>query len=812
MTPAERALRERLGIPPAAERVIIFGETSHWDPNWLFTSEEYYERRIQHILDAVLEELSAEPRRVFSVESLFFLRLYWQRQPDKCEEIRRLVNERRIRLTGTGLTTPDTLLPATEAILRDYLLGQEWLRENGMDVEPRLAYLPDDFGHSPALPSILRALGYDQVGITRIDGMYFVGTDYRLRSAYPLAGSSAERLERELKTLDFVWRAPDGAEVLCHWNAFSYFQGDMLAHIGIIRWMGTVFGMPWRTGRHIASRISNFVEQLAPLARTPYLFCPIGCDFNGPISHLLDLLDRYNGTRYPQTGVYAVNAGMDDYLDLVDCHRDRLPTLELDPNPYWMGFYASRPEIKLLCNRITRKLETVEKLELAAPCPTCGDGVSPDLELQREIGAAWDLVALSNHHDFITGTAPDRVWLKEQKPWLQQAEVLVDSALERLRPRCPPPPACPACRPPRWRRSGRRLLVEAASYALELDEAAGGCIVSLRTPLGGERLSGPANDLLSYRDSGGLWRMGHEFRGGVFREAARASQQPAKLTARERDGLLEVRVESVLEGRPFVRWLWLRDDSPVLRLRIVGSADRRRTITCRFPALLSAHRLAMDVPGGVLQRPRRKLYDPTFWPARSYVHVREDSTGQGLAAFLGSPACATLGPTGALEWVAARNAPREVAFGVLPLVSHPASGEHPDEHALDYGVWFTTDGDLAQQSLAAVSRRVLGDGWLAPSAPDLEGFVDSLVTTDRHDVLVSAVKTANRGPGVIVRLSTFGGGPGVGIARLRCASRRITAARLCDARERDLRDLPLEDGGVAVPIAGALVSVRLLLA
>ena len=234
----EAELRAALEIPPDAKHVLIFGETSHWDPNWLLTSEEYFERRIEPIFEEVLDALEQEPRRVFCIECLFFFQLYWERHPARRPELRRLVNGGRLRLTGSGITTPDTLLPSTEAILRDYLLGQEWLRDNGMTPEPRLAYLPDDFGHSPALPSLLDALGFDRAGITRIDGMYFVGADLRPPWSFPLEGSSADLLGRELRTQDFVWRAPDGAEVLCHWNAFTYFQGDMLAHIGVIRWMG----------------------------------------------------------------------------------------------------------------------------------------------------------------------------------------------------------------------------------------------------------------------------------------------------------------------------------------------------------------------------------------------------------------------------------------------------------------------------------------------------------------------------------------------------------------------------------------------
>lgn len=794
----ERAIRARLGIPLDAEKVLVFGETSHWDPNWLYTSEEYYAKRVGPTLDEVVDALEREPRRVFSVECLFFLRLYWERRPEQRDRIRRLVEERRLQLTGTGVTTPDTVLPSTEAILRDYLLGQEWLRENGMTAEPRLAYLPDDFGCSPALPSILEALGFDRTCLTRIDGMHFVGADYRPASSYPLPGSSAELLSRELRTQDFVWRAPDGAEVLCHWNAFTYFQGDMLAHLGIIRWMGMVFGVPWRTGRHVARRIRGLVRQLAPLSRTPYLFCPIGCDFNGPIHDLVALLDRYNRTHYQRTGVWAVNAGMDDHMALVDCHRASLPVLELDPNPYWMGFYASRPGAKRLCNRVSRKLVLGEKLSFLA-------GRSDDAA--REVSRAWDLVAVSNHHDFITGTSPDRVFWQEQEPWLREAEALADQAIARARAELPSAPARPDPEPPAWSFEDGRLTVTTPAYTLVMSEADGGCIVSLVKD-GCERLAGPANDLVAYRDTGGLWRMGHEYFGGAFREVARASRAPAKIAVAEVRGVLEVTVTSTLCGRDVVRRLWLHADDPIVRMEIEGSAARRHTVVCRWPTVSTERALTMNVPGGVVRRADRKLYDPTFWPARSFAHL-DDPSGFGLAAFLGGPACVGMHAPGALEWVVLRNAPWERAFGFLPVLAHPASGSERGDSRIEYATWITGPGEGRESDLARSVRRALRAAVFPPGEADLDALASSAITSDHQDVLVAAIKAASRGEGTVVRLRSYAGGRVR--TTLRVPGRTIREARACDARERDLGPLHVDaDGGVQVDLDRAIASVRLI--
>lgn len=789
----ERRLRRSLGVPDDARTVLVFGETSHWDPNWLFTSEEYYQRRIATILDEVLSELEREPRRVFSIESLFFLQRYWERRPERRELVRELVRDGRLRFTGTGVTTPDTLLPSTEAILRDYLHGQEWLRENGMEVEPRVAYLPDDFGHSPALPSILSALGFDRACVTRIDGMYFVGTDYRGPGSYPLPGSSAHLLYRELSTTDFVWRGPDGAEVLCHWNAFTYFQGDMLAHIGVIRWMGVTFGIPWRTGRHIAGRIDRLVAQLAPRSRSPYLFCPIGCDFNGPIPDLLALLDRYNRTHFQDTGVWVVNAGMDDHLALVDCHRGRLPVLSLDPNPYWMGFYASRPDAKRRINRTARKLVLAEKLAFARP------------EHEPELRRAWDLVVLSNHHDFITGTSPDRVFREEQLPWLREAEDRADAALARVIPEESEPPPEPA--PPEWRAKAGRVEVETPFYRLVVSEARGGCIVSARVDER-ELVAAPANDLVAHRDSGGLWRMGHEYRGGTFAERVRASDGPAKIVATETGGVLELRIESELDGAPVERRMWLRADSPIVRMQVEGLPRRQRTVTCRFPLRSSASSLVMDVPGGVVERPMSKLYAPTFWPARSFAHLT-DASGFGLAAFLGGPACVALSRPGTMEWVALRHTPLELAYGFLPMPAHPASGSEDEASTLEYAVWLTRAGDFRDNRVPEAVRRALRAALWPPGARDLDALANAMVRAEPSSVLVTALKPASRGEGVIARLRSHAPAGARTTVRLRSDVRAIRAARLCDARERDLAELAVEDGVVTVPVERAITSVRL---
>lgn len=803
MTGNEQHLRRRLGIPGDAARVLILGESSHWDPNWLHTSGEYFERWVGPNLDLALAELQREPRRIYSVECLFFLRLYWEARPHLQETIRALVNEGRLRLTSSGVTTPDTIVPRAEAILRDWLVGQEWLRRHGMAWEPRLAYFTDSFGSSPALPSLLAAAGFDRAAITRIDGMYFGFADYERARNFPRPGSSAELLAKELRTVDFVWRGPDGAEVLCHWNAFGYGQGDMIAHWGLGRMYLVPLAIPSRSGPAVAGRIERIAAQLAPLSRTPYLFCPIGFDFVPPIPDLVALVDRYNRAYYPASGLWVVNAGLDDYLALVDEHRQALPTLELDPNPYWTGFYTSRPTLKKRAHELVESLLQAERLALLPG----NEGAAATVN--EELAEAWWAAVTANHHDFITGTSPDRIAEGEQEPMLVQAAKVAGDVALRLAPlvKAQPQPGARAQALPQWRRQGGKVEVHTPHYTVVLAEEAGGAIVGAWDAAGAPLLAGASNDLVCYDDSGGLWRMGHEFGGGYLHELARASARPAALEIAEREGGLEVSCSTVLGEEVIRRRAWFSCASPLIHLRVEGRAAPRRTVTVRFDTGLSVSRLAMDVPGGVAIRPPVKLYTPTFWPLQSFLHTYGELGGRGLALLVGLPGAVSCRPDGRIELIALRNATRELAWGLLPLPATPATGHERTSYAAEYALLFTAAGGWQENNLPqAVATAV--SPWQAGPEAALSRLAAPRVTTDRTDVSVTTVKPASRGEGLIVRLSTCSAaGKELEVS---LPGHHLRAAALCDARERDLCALEVQGGAALLTMPGNIATVRLI--
>ncbi|MFN8036313.1 MAG: hypothetical protein U0V73_10295 [Acidimicrobiia bacterium] len=735
----ETGLRRALGIPGDAPRVLVLAESTHWDPDWLATSEGYWRWRVRRTLGRAIEECLAEQRRVFDVECVFFLRMYWERVPHHRDAIVELLNAGRLRMTGSGITTPDTTLPDVEALLRDFLLGQVWLRSVGVEREPTMAYFPDNFGHSPGVPALLRSMGVDRTAITRIDGMYFVGCDWELPSAFPRPGSSAELLERE-RTLDFVWRSPDGSEVLCHWNAFGYGQGELLAHSGVTRVMGWPLAVPNRTEPHVARRVAEYAARLAPLSRTPYLLCPVGFDFSMPIPGLVGLCDRYNARRYPDTGTWVVNAGLDDYLALVDTHRAELPVLELDPNPYWTGFYSARPSLKQQAHDL---VEALVDAELDADRA----GPATRRAARDQLGPAWDVAVTANHHDFVTGTSPDRVHDREQVPWLDGAQQAVAQV----------------------RRS------------LGLDDGAAPAVKWTEDPPGGD--GGPLRgELVLVADGGGLWRMGHEFRGGRWEELGpytdRADAPARWFTATP--------AASTTVGA-------------VTRRRIELAAPERTTVLLRIDSELAGDTIDMDVPGAVVARPRSKVHDPTYWCASSFVHVR-GADGSGLAVLVPRATAVSVSRDGRIDLVAARNAPIERAWGWLPIPGHPARGTEPGPVVFEYALVATTGGDWQANRLAPPAAKLF-----AARRPRTGRY-----TVDRDDVWVRAVKEAHRGDGAIVRLRAPGASRYAPVDVTLRGTRPIAAAWVCDARERDVAALPGVDGTVTLRLDGPIASIRVL--
>ena len=113
--------------------------------------------------------------------------------PALMERVGRRIKSGQWEFSGATYVESDTLMACGEALARGFLLGQKAFTEvNGRPA--RVLWLPDVFGYSACLPQIMRQTGVDSFFTTK------------------LTWSNINRFPYS----SFIWRGPDGAEVVGH--------------------------------------------------------------------------------------------------------------------------------------------------------------------------------------------------------------------------------------------------------------------------------------------------------------------------------------------------------------------------------------------------------------------------------------------------------------------------------------------------------------------------------------------------------------------------------------------------------------------
>ncbi len=141
---------------------------NHFDPIW----QRCWDRPIldqgrlvvpyRKIEDACIEdgiESCADGRSSFMVEASWVLRHYLERHPEHVPVLRRLTAEGRFELLGSGENIVDTNIIDGELLCRNLVLGTLW-GEQALGRRPDSGWVQDTFGTSAQLPQIYRSCGY----------------------------------------------------------------------------------------------------------------------------------------------------------------------------------------------------------------------------------------------------------------------------------------------------------------------------------------------------------------------------------------------------------------------------------------------------------------------------------------------------------------------------------------------------------------------------------------------------------------------------------------------------------------------------
>lgn len=137
---------------------------SHWDREWYREFEEFRLRLIE-VFDEVLTALETGELPCFYFDGqTAALEDYLEINPDKIEQIKKLVKAKKLRI-GPFYCSADSFLVSGECICRNLEMGIKKSKEFG-ETE-FIGYLSDTFGHSQAIPMVLKSLRIDKACMWR---------------------------------------------------------------------------------------------------------------------------------------------------------------------------------------------------------------------------------------------------------------------------------------------------------------------------------------------------------------------------------------------------------------------------------------------------------------------------------------------------------------------------------------------------------------------------------------------------------------------------------------------------------------------
>ena len=199
------SLRELRAIYPAQGRLNLTGH-AHIDLAWLWPYDETRRklRRTFHTAVSLVEQSEAFR---FNQSTAHYYAQIEADDPPLFARIKSAVASGRWETIGGMWVEPDTNMPTGESLVRQILYGQRYF-ERTFGVRHTVAWLPDCFGFSPALPQLLR-----QAGMTR----FF---------SHKMNWSETNRIPADL----FWWEGLDGSRVLAH-----SFENPMMGYNGFVQ-------------------------------------------------------------------------------------------------------------------------------------------------------------------------------------------------------------------------------------------------------------------------------------------------------------------------------------------------------------------------------------------------------------------------------------------------------------------------------------------------------------------------------------------------------------------------------------------------
>ena len=373
---ASRLEKLKAEYPPVG-RIALTGH-AHLDLAWLWPVSETL-RKGRRTFASVLSLMERYDDFVFNQSSAQLYEWIEAEAPEIFERVRKRVEEGRWEPVGGSWVESDCQIPSGESMVRQMLYGQRYFEEK-FGHRSRVAWLPDAFGFSPALPQLFKGAG--------MEGFF----------TYKLNWSETNEFPYDL----YEWEGIDGSTVVAHDfdNPGQDYNGNITPR--------DIFGT-WRNfegKRHHPESLFSFGW---------------GDGGGGPSEQMLENYSRLKS--FPAMPRLRM-AHVDGFFESLP--RKGLPrwTGELYLELH-RGTLTTQARVKKLNREAEHRLFEAEALSTLASLH--GGGYR-----REELEAAWKTLLLNQFHDILPGTSIGEVYEvthKELADVVTTAEKLRDGAL-----------------------------------------------------------------------------------------------------------------------------------------------------------------------------------------------------------------------------------------------------------------------------------------------------------------------------------------------------------------------------------------------
>ena len=390
----------------------------HYDPVWWSTQGQFTEARLVlpdedgqmpdirtafELVTLHLEKARRDPDYKFVLAEIDYLKPYFDTFPHERAFLRQLLAEGRAELVGGTYNEPNTNLTSAELTIRNAVYGMGYQRDV-LGADPQSAWMLDAFGHDPGFPSLMAAAGLTSSSWAR-GPFHQWGPGDNTRMQFPA---------------EFEWISPDGTGLLTAYMANHYGAGWGPLHQSA------------NAGAAEAAAYGQF-RQLAPVAATPNVMLPVGSDHVLPARWVTDVHRSWNAryvwpkfvTAIPRDFFDAVRSSVSGPSPSSGLALGITPQTR-DMNPVYTGKDVSYADTKQ-ANRAGEvavgegeRFATLAWLR-AAPYPA------------SSLDKAWRQLAYGAHHDAITGTESDQVYLDLLAGWREAWQRGDEARREALR-------------------------------------------------------------------------------------------------------------------------------------------------------------------------------------------------------------------------------------------------------------------------------------------------------------------------------------------------------------------------------------------